>query len=297
MPRPLIGSLFDQPAQFLKGVGPRRAEQLQRLGINSARDLLYHIPRRYEDASTVTGIGAAQIGTDVTVIGEVKSKGVLPTRAGLRIFQVVLRDDTGLIECSWPGQPFLDRTIKKGDLLLVTGPVRFFHGRQIQPREFVILGEASDPDAAQGKVLPIYPATEGLSQRVFRNILEQNLDPLLAAAEAEEVFEPAELEAAGLPTLRRALESLHRPATLLETHYGRRRLAYEELFFLQLLHALAHHHATTAREGRALHRTDRLVGALYRRLPFQLTEAQTRALRDIFQDMTATTRMNRLLQG
>ncbi len=297
MPRPLIGSLLDQPAQFLKGVGPRRAEQLERLGITTARDLLYHVPRRYEDASTVTRIAAAQIGTDVTVIGEVKSKGVLPTRAGLRIFQVVLRDETGLIECSWPGQPFLDRTIKKGDLLLVTGPVRFFHGRQIQPREFVVLGEANDPEGAQGKVLPIYPATDGLSQRVFRNILEQNLDPLLAAAEAEDVFEPAELEEAGLPALRRALESLHRPTSLVETHYGRRRLAYEELFFLQLLHALAHHHATTAREGRAMRRSDRLVGALYRRLPFQLTDAQTHALREIFQDLTAARRMNRMLQG
>ena len=297
MPRPLVGSLFDQPAQFLKGVGPRRAEQLQRLGISNARDLLYHIPRRYEDASTVTRIAAAQIGTDVTVIGEVKSKGVLPTRAGLRIFQVVLRDETGLIECSWPGQPFLDRTIKKGDLLLVTGPVRFFHGRQIQPREFVVLGEADDPEGAQGKVLPIYPATEGLSQRVFRRILEQNLDPLLIAADTEEFFDRNELEEAGLPSLRHAFELLHRPATVLETHAGRRRLAYEELFFLQLLHALAHHHATTAREGRALHRTDRLVGALYRQLPFQLTNAHTTALREIFTDLTAPTRMNRLLQG
>src|SRR5688572_28385430 len=244
MPRPLVGSFFDQPAQFLKGVGPRRAEQLQRLGIYNARDLLYHIPRRYEDASTVTRIAAAQIGTDVTVIGEVKSKGVLPTRAGLRIFQVVLRDETGLIECSWPGQPFLDRTIKKGDLLLVTGPVRFFHGRQIQPREFVVLGEADDPEGAQGKVLPIYPATEGLSQRVFRRILEQNLDALLVAADSEEVFERTELEEAGLFSLRNAFEVLHRPNSVLETHGGRRRLAYEELFFLQLLHALAHHHAT-----------------------------------------------------
>jgi ATP-dependent DNA helicase RecG len=297
MPRPLIGSLLDQPAQFLKGVGPRRAEQLERLGIKKARDLLYHVPRRYEDASTVTPIGKAQIGMDVTIIGEVKSKGVLPTRAGLRIFQAVLSDDTGLIECSWPGQPFLDRTIKKGDLLLVTGPVRFYHGRLIQPREFVILGEASDPSSAQGKVLPIYPATEGLSQRVFRTILEQNLDALLGAAEAEEVFDAVELEEAGLPVLRQALESMHRPTSVLETHAGRRRLAYEELFFLQLLHALAHHHATTMREGRAMKRSDRLVGALYRQLPFQLTDAQTQALREIFQDLTAPTRMNRLLQG
>ncbi|HSL69415.1 MAG TPA: ATP-dependent DNA helicase RecG [Longimicrobiales bacterium] len=297
MPRPLVGSLLDQPAQFLKGVGPRRAEQFARLGIATARDLLYHVPRRYEDASTVTRIGDARIGTDVTIIGEVKDKGIIPTRRGLKIFQALLRDESGTIECSWPGQPFLDRTIKKGDLILATGPVRYFQRRQLQPREFVILGEASEGDGVQGKVLPIYPATEGLSQRVFRNILEQNLDALLEAAISEEVFDPQDLSEAGLPTLRAALESLHRPTSLVETHHGRRRLAYEELFFVQLLHALAHHHATAERAGRALQRTDQLVGALYRGLPFRLTDAQTRALREIFHDLTAPTRMNRLLQG
>ena len=297
MPRPLVGSPLDQPAQYLKGVGPKRAQQLERLGISTARDLLYHVPRRYEDASTVARIGNVQIGMDVTVIGEVISKGVLPTRAGLKIFQVVIRDDSGLIECSFPGQPFLDRTIKKGDVLLVAGPVRFYHGRQIQPREWVILKEADDPDGGQGVVLPIYPATEGLSQRMFRKILEQNLDPLLEAVGAEEIFSDQELEEAGVPFVRRALQILHRPESLVETEYARRRLAYEELFFLQLVHALAHHHATTARQGNALKRTDELVGALYRRLPFELTGAQTRALREIMDDLTAPRRMNRLLQG
>ena len=297
MPRPLVVSLLDQPAQFLKGVGPRRAEQFERLDIRSGRDLLYHVPRRYEDASTVTPIAKAAIGMDVTVIGEVTNKGVLPTRAGLRIFQALIRDTTGTIECSWPGRPYLDRTIKKGDLLLASGPVRFYHGRTLNPREFVILGEASDPDSGQGKVLPIYPATDGLTQGAFRRILDQNLAALLSAAEPEEIFSADELREAGLPQLRAALESLHRPTALVETHAARRRLAYEELFFLQLLHSLAHRHATAAREGRQLQRTDELVGGLYRKLPFTLTEAQTRALKEIFQDLTAPIRMNRLLQG
>src|SRR5690554_3350326 len=174
-------SPLDQAAQFLKGVGPKRAELLARLDIRTARDLLFHVPRRYEDVSTVTRIGKVEIGQDATVIGEVVAKGVLPTRSGLRIFQAVLRDSSGQIEASWPGQPFLDRTIRKGDLLLVTGPVRFFHGRQITPREYVILGRAGEEGDATGKVLPIYPATEGLSQRLLRSIIEQNLDALLPA--------------------------------------------------------------------------------------------------------------------
>src|SRR6478672_4508725 len=105
------------PVTYLKGVGPRRAESLRRLGIVTARDLLYHIPHRYEDASTIRPISSLEPGMDATVIGRVVSKGIIPTRRGLRIFQAVVRDDSGVIEASWPGQPFLDRSIAKDDVL------------------------------------------------------------------------------------------------------------------------------------------------------------------------------------
>ncbi len=285
--------MLDRPAQYLKGVGPRRAEQLDRLGIRTARDLLYHVPRRYEDASTVASIGSLEVGMDATVIGEVVSKGVLPTRKGLRIFQAVLRDPSGLIECSWPGQPFLDRSIHKGDRLLVTGPVRFFHGRQMQPREYVTLDREDTPEG--GRVLPIYPSTEGLSQRMLRNIIDANLDRLLPAL--EDPFDARWLKERGLPGLATALVTLHRPASLDAAERARRRMAYEELFFLQLLHARSHHAATRERPGIAFARTDRLIRPLYDHLPFQLTEAQKRAIREILGDMTAPRRMNRMLQG
>ncbi|HET9439644.1 MAG TPA: ATP-dependent DNA helicase RecG [Longimicrobiales bacterium] len=288
---------LDAPAQFLKGVGPKRAEALARLDIHTGRDLLYHAPRRYEDASTVTPIVKAEIGLDVTIIGEVVSKGVIPTRAGLRIFQAVLKDGTGRIEVSWPGQPFLDRSINKGDILLVTGSVRFFHGRVIQPREFIVLGNAEEQGENKGKVLPIYPATEGLSQRMLRNIVDANVPQLIAAADVDEVFDARTLKDIELPPLQTALQWVHQPETLEEAHRGRRRLAYDEVFFLQLLHARAHHHATRAKPGITFHRNDRLVGALYKQLPFVLTGAQTRALQEIFGDMTGSQRMNRLLQG
>jgi ATP-dependent DNA helicase RecG len=291
-------SPLDQPAQFLKGVGPRRAEQLARVDVRSARDLLFHVPRRYEDASTVTKIGSVEIGADATVIGEVVTKGVLPTRKGLRIFQAVLRDRSGQIEASWPGQPFLDRTIRKGDLLLVSGPVRFFHGRQIQPREFVILGSVDDEGGtATGKVLPIYPSTEGLSQKILRAILDQNIDKLLPLLQPEDPLPPELAQRHALPTLMQAVQQLHRPASVREAEQGRRRLAYEELFFLQLLHARAQLRERTKRIGNAFVRSDRLIAPLYRKLPFALTAAQTRAIAEIFADMTAPHRMNRLLQG
>jgi ATP-dependent DNA helicase RecG len=291
-------SPLDQAAQFLKGVGPKRAELLARLDIRTARDLLFHVPRRYEDVSTVTRIGKVEIGQDATVIGEVVAKGVLPTRSGLRIFQAVLRDSSGQIEASWPGQPFLDRTIRKGDLLLVTGPVRFFHGRQITPREYIVLGSVDDDGGGTtGKVLPIYATTEGLSQKVLRSILDQNLDKLLPLLQPEDPLPQALAQRHGLPTLMQAVQQLHRPSSLAEAEQGRRRLAYEELFFLQLLHARAQRRERTHRSGVAFVRSDRLIAPLYRKLPFELTAAQTRAIAEIFGDMTAPYRMNRLLQG
>ncbi|MFO7893990.1 MAG: ATP-dependent DNA helicase RecG, partial [Longimicrobiales bacterium] len=288
--------LLDRPAQYLKGVGPRRAEHFHKLGVVSARDLLFHVPRRYEDASTVAPISSLEVGMDATVIGEVVSKGVLPTRKGLRIFQAVLRDDTGLIECSWPGQPFLDRSIHKGDRLLVTGPVRFFHGRQLQPREHITL-ERGDAPGDSGRVLPIYPATEGLSQGIIRKILDTNLDRLLPLLEDQEPFPAEHLERVGVPPLVDALRAMHRPSSITEAEEGRRRLAYGELFFLQLLHARAHRAATEEREGIAFRRTNELLRPFYEALPWELTDAQKRAVREILEDMTSGRRMNRLLQG
>src|SRR5437867_8088544 len=169
---------LDTSIAYLKGVGPVRAEAFRRIGVITAGDLLYHIPHRYEDASTVAAISSLEPGMDGTVIGRVISKGIIPTRRGLRIFQAVLRDETGMIEVSWPGQPFLDRTISKGDTLLVAGSVRFFHGRQLQPREFINLGD-DESGTAEGRVTSVYPATEGLSFKIIRAIVDHHLDSLL----------------------------------------------------------------------------------------------------------------------
>src|SRR5690349_16042552 len=204
--------------KYLKGVGPKRAEALARLGIRTVGDLLYHAPHRYLDATAVTPLARAHVGQDVTCVGRVASTGVLPTRKGLRVFRAVLRDDAGgVLECAWPGQPFLERQIKKGQLLLVTGPVRYYHGRQLVPREFVIL--ADEGEAPQrGLVLPVYPATEGLTHRQIRGLIHQHLDTLLALVTDPH---PKSLRAAaGLAELGTALAAVHRPATLAEAEAG-----------------------------------------------------------------------------
>ena len=282
------------PAKFLKGVGPVRAEALKRLGVFTAGELLFHIPHRYEDASTVSSIASLETGMDATVIGRVISKGVIPTRKGLRIFQAVVKDETGVIEVSWPGQPFLDRSISKGDVLLLTGTVRFFHGRQLQPREFVNLGDDSE-GTESGRVLAVYPATEGLSFKVIRGLIDAHLDGLLGLV--EEYLPPSVLEVADVPTLADALRKVHRPQTLAEAYEGRSRIAFEELFFVHLLRRRAHVLAREKREGIAFENRRDLTSRLKQALPFPLTGAQTRAVREIVIDMVSPHRMHRLLQG
>jgi ATP-dependent DNA helicase RecG len=285
---------LDTPVTYLKGVGTVRAEALRRLGIITAGDLLFHVPHRYEDASTVTPIKSLEPGMHGTMIGTVISKGVIPTRKGLRIFQAVLRDDTGMIEVSWPGQPFLDRTIDKGDVLLVTGSVRFFHGRQFQPREFVNLGD-EDGATTQGRVLSVYPATEGLSFKLIRSIIDTHLDALLP--QVSEYLPSDVLGTAGVPGIADALRMVHRPTSIAEAMAGRSRLAFEELFFVQLLQLRAKELARERRAGITFMNKRELTTKLRERLSFQLTGAQTRAVREIFADMCSDRRMHRLLQG
>ncbi|HJR63971.1 MAG TPA: ATP-dependent DNA helicase RecG [Gemmatimonadaceae bacterium] len=285
---------LDTPVTYLKGVGPRRAEALRRLHILKAEDLLYHLPHRYEDATTVSAIASLEPGMDATVLGTVISKGVIPTRKGLRIFQAVVRDSTGMIEVSWPGQPFLERSVRKDDVLLLTGPVRFFHGRQLQPREFINLGR-DEEGTSGGRVLAVYPATEGLSVKVIRSLIDMHLDALVVLVSE---YLPAEiLRQAGVPALPDALRLVHRPPSVIEAARGRSRLAFEELLFVHILHRRAKQLARGRREGINFTNRRQLTSALKGALPFQLTGAQVRAAREIFADMCSDRRMHRLLQG
>ena len=327
---------LDKPIQFLKGVGPRRAESFQRMGIVCARDVLYHVPRRYDDASTITPLARVEVGMDVSAVGTVKNKGIVPTRKGLRIFQAVLQDETGILTCAWPGQPWLDRTLRVGDRILVTGPVKFFHGRQIQPREHTVLGRASaarDPHTATpgrhttipalhtttpdphptpsiphpatptpdptppGTIFVTYPASEDLPQWIFRRVISLNLEWMLRHVRDEDHLPATTRRAFGLPDLAAALDTLHGPPSIDRVDAARRRLAYDELFFLQLLQARVRYHATRERPGIALQRTNQLIRTLHDGLPFTLTGAQVRVLREIYADMASPHRMNRMLQG
>lgn len=313
-------SILRGSVQYLKGVGPRRAERFAKLDVQTGQDLLYHLPYRYEDATTVDAIAELKVGQDATVIGRVVSKGVIPTRRRLRVFRAVIRDDSGHIECAWPGRPWLDRTIDKGDLLLASGSVRFYHGRQLQPREHTVLTGVSEESGAPGdrsaggaspaggsapsgerpaagRVFPVYPATEGLTHRQIRAVIERNISSLLADLGDDDSIPRGWLEELSLPPLAEALRTLHRPESVARVERCQRRLAFEELFFLQLLHARARARLRQEVRGIAFDARPSLTPSLLRALPFKLTPAQHRTWTEIEADMRRPAPMNRLLQG
>ncbi len=286
----------DTPVKFLKGIGERRAESFARLGIRTAQDLLWHIPFRYLDASSVTPFARARVGDEVACVGTVIAKRLMPTRSGLRIFTAVLRDASGMLECAWPGQGFLDRTIQEGQTLLVAGTVKFYHGRQLSPREFIILADAGqNGEPTGGRVLPVYRATEGLSHKMIRSLVDRHLDGLIAFSRdpLPDVI-PAGLHLRPLPE---ALRVVHRPATVEEAEQGRRRLAFDELLDLQLMLARARLLAKRPRAGVRFTLRHTLTRQLAGALPWPLTADQKRAIREITTDMTAPERMHRLLMG
>ena len=287
----------DTPVKFLKGIGERRAEAFLRLGVRTAQDLLWHIPFRYLDASSVTPVARAEVGQEVACIGRVVAKRLMPTRSGLRIFTAVLRDESGMLECAWPGQPFLDRTIEVGQTLLVVGPVRFYHGRQLSPREHIVLADAEGDGEGPlgGRVLPVYRATEGLSHKVIRGLIDRHLDAMVSGMRdplPEDLRQRLEL-----PPLMESLRTVHQPASIGEAELGRRRLAFDELLDLQLMLTRARLLAKRRRSGTpfTLHHTH--TTRLAESLPWPLTADQKRALREITADMTAPERMHRLLMG
>src|SRR5581483_8620812 len=185
-------------------------------------------------------------------------------------------------------------TITKGDTLLVTGNVRFFHGRQLQPREFINLGDDAEA-TAEGRVLSVYPATEGLSFKQIRSIVDAHLDALLPLV--TEYLPPDVVGAAEVPPIGDALRMVHRPRSIAEAMAGRARLAFEELFFVQVLQQRAKELARVKRRGIQFVNQRKLTTTLRESLPFELTGAQARAIREIFADMCGEYRMQRLLQG
>ncbi len=291
------------PLQFMKGVGPKLAETLAKKGLSVVEDALYFLPRTYEDRRHPVRIAAAQPGTRVVVLGEVAAAGVAFFGGRRRGFEMAVTDGSGVVHGRWfhpPGPAFQSR-FPKGTRVLISGELARFGGKLTMVHPDVEPADGAGDPVHFNRIIPIYSEAEGIPQKSLRRILKSVVDAYADAAKGS--IPPAIAGEMGLLPLPEALRAVHfppeaaDPAALSAARTpAHRTLIMDELFALQLGLALR-------RRGLALEPAPvltgdgRLVARLRERLPFTLTRAQERSVREIAADLAAGHPMHRLLQG
>lgn len=283
---------LEAPVTVVQRVGKRMAEKLERLGIRTVGDLLYHLPRRYDDYTRLLPINKARPGETVTLIGTIRQSAVLKGRSGREYLQVILDDGTATLQVAFFGQPYLRNQLKRGVQLVVSGEVDLFLGKPSMANpEWELLEYENLHTRA---IVPVYPLTGGLTARAMRRILKETVSywaPRLPDYMPESVLDRAELVELGW-----ALRQVHFPDNWDYLRYARERLAFDELFLLQVA-MLARRRAWQKVPAVPLPVADAWLESALARLPFSLTAAQRRVLGEIRADMARDLPMNRLLQG
>ena len=290
------------PVQFLKGVGPHRAELLAKLELFTAADVLFFFPRDYQDLTDLATVADLQEDVLVRLRGRVVEISMRGNRAGRSVLGVLIQcgegDDprpTEMIRGMWFNMPHMLGRFKEGQRVLISGKAKNRGGRWEFSHPRVQWIEQDDPSDASRKLLPIYPLTEGLGQPHLRRIVETCLENFLGLL--DEVFPSEFLQQYDLAPLREALPEIHFPTSREALERSRRRFVYQELFILQL--ALAVRRLRLQVEGSApqLEATAKIDSRIRRLFPFELTPGQNTAIAEIAADMGRHYPMNRLLQG
>lgn len=289
-------SLSDH-CQYLKGVGPVRAQRLLKLGIQTVNDLLTHFPRKYYDRRNLLNISALQPGGDVSFTGRLLSVAPGRRRGRRSMLTAAVGDETGIVQVIWFNQPYLTKLLKPGGELIVTGELRYFQGtRQVVNPEFEILGDALDQELIHtGRVVPVYPLTAGVSQRYLRDLIARTLNEYEEAI--PENLPDSVFVSRDVASRREALRAIHFPRDWDEHKRALWRLKLEELFFMQLVLSLQRRHRSQKKTRPSVNVDFILEKRLIDALPFDLTAAQKKVLQDIHADLTSDRGMHRLLQG
>jgi len=283
---------LDAPVTVVEGVGDKMAEKLERLGVHTVGDLLYHVPRRHDDYTRLLPINRVRPGDIVTLIGTVASSQVFKGRSGRQSLQIVLDDGTATLTVFFFGQPYLQNQLKRGEQVVVSGRVEQYLGRPSMNNPDWELLEFDHLHTRA--IVPVYPLTKGLPARTMRRIMKGTVDywaPRLPDYVPESVLDRAELVDLGW-----ALRQIHFPEHWDYLRYARERLAFDELFLLQVA-MLMRRRAWQKEPGVPQPVTDGWLAGVLANLPFPLTAAQERAVREIRADLARAVPMNRLLQG
>ncbi len=296
------------PIQFVKGVGPKRARLLNKMGIQTVEDAFFVFPRRYEDRCHIEKISHLRPGDTLkTVYGVVKMGEITTTpKQKKKIFELMISDETGVLTAKWFNQEYLKKVFKPDMHVVLSGKISInpYGGIEMIQPEYEILGNL-DADIEllhTGRIVPIYPLTEGLYQKEMRKLMKSVVDQYAALME-EDLPEDIRRKYRFLP-LNEALRRIHFPDTdddisLLnrEISLAHQRIIFEEFFLLELGMGLKRQHVMTHETGISFQFEGNLERQLRGLLPFHLTSAQERVIKQIKSDMCSSRPMNRLLQG
>jgi len=286
--------LLATPAQFLKGVGPQRAEMLDRLDLQTARDVLFFFPRTYQDMTDLREVHQLEEDKLQSVCGVVEDMELRGSQPGRCVLGVLIRSGNGHLRGLWFNQPFMEEKFKIGQRVMFAGKAKL-QGLvwQMSHPKVDWLGEENEQP--RGRILPVYPLTEGMQQWQMRKIVSETVATF--GHLLEEIFPDDFLKSHNLWPLHRAIQQIHAPDNPGQLTGARRRLAYQELFLLGLALAVKRHQQHELRQAPPLEATALIDARIFRLFPFELTQGQRRAIAEIGADMGQPRPMNRLLQG
>ncbi len=282
--------------RYVKGIGPRRAEIFLKMGIHSVRDLLFLFPRRYEDRSRFLPVASVPLGEPSTCRGEILEVKFKPIRR-MPIVEVLFGDPSGTLRAVFFNQPYLKKTFEHGQRIVFYGKVENYEGRlQLTNPEFEIL-EGDDEDSAHiGRIVPVYPLTEGLFQRSLRNILKDATERYLNEAFFD-FLSPGIRKESDLLPLDRAIRAMHFPSDFEEQRKARERIVFDDFLSFMLELMIRVKTVRTRLRAPEMSATSELLDEFTGALSFGLTQCQHKAIREIAEDLKSGIPMNRLLQG
>jgi ATP-dependent DNA helicase RecG len=287
---------METPVRFVKGVGERRAELLERLEVRTVGDLLAQIPRRYEDRRRFVAIRDLKSSGMATVSARIEACGWVRPRWGTGYYEAAVSDGTGVLICRWFNARYLEGRMKPGQSIVAYGKVGISkrHGLTMQHPEFEF-SEEGEESLNLGRIVPVYQSTENLPQRALRAMVAQAVERY--APLAEEFLPERTLRDYDLPPRSDALREVHFPADMDGAERARGRLAFEEFLCMQLVLVARKIQTERFLEGGVHARGGELARRMVEALPFALTAAQERVIREIRSDLAKPRPMHRLLQG
>ncbi len=285
---------LDSKIEQIRKIGPVYQKRLSKLGIKTIRDLFFHFPRRYEDFSRIKPIDKLRLGEKAVIQGKIKQ--IQNTRTWLKkitITEALIQDDSGTIKAVWFNQPFLTNTLKPNKIVNLAGKITSKDNILLLSNPSYEIASPYKQPTHTGRLIPIYHETAGLSSRYLRFIIK----PILNLANQFKDFLPAPIKKqCQLINLNQALKQIHFPDNLTSAQQARQRLAFDELFLIQLT-TLLQKQKIQKQKAPAIKFNQKLIKSFVQKLPFKLTDSQRIAAWEILQDLQKEQPMNRLVNG